>query len=227
MLNVFLVPIGADRHELYCEVPIEELATASESSAASSRSWWRKRLDRFRHLLADAEDERRRRESGEPVESGGLWRWVMRKVAEAIAEQRLLWMLRKLSTAALVYPSDQSAERALEIAKASLQRDFEKHRRWLGIDTTLFLVCLPLTILPGPNVPAMFFSFRAIGHYFSLRGARCGVSHVTWQSRESTELTEVRAALSLRPAARRARVETLAAALGLERLGAFVERVTE
>jgi len=228
-MNVFLVPIGADRHELYCEVPLDDLTPApdAEGVAPPSRSWWRTRLDRFRHLLAEAEDERRRREGGEVVESSGIWRWVMRKIAEAIAEQRLLWTLRHQSAAALVYPSDRSAARALEIARTALQRDFEKHRRWLVVDTTLMLLCLPLTIIPGPNVPSLYFSFRAVGHYFSLRGARRGVRHVAWEPRESSELAEIRAALRLPPAARRTRVEALAIRLGLERLGAFVERVTE
>jgi hypothetical protein len=225
-MDVFLVPIGADRHELYCEVAVADLTPASDGTAVPVASWWRTRVDRFRHLLAEAEDERRRRERGETVESAGAWRWVMRKVAEAIAEQRLLWMLRKQSAAALVYPSDQSADRALQIAKASLQRDFEKHRRWLVIDGLLMLLCLPLTVIPGPNVPSLFFSFRAIGHYFSLRGARCGLSHLVWEARASPELTQIRGALSLAPSERRTRVEFLAAQLGLERLGLFVERVT-
>jgi hypothetical protein len=38
---------------------------------------------------------------------------------------------------------------------------------------------------------------------------------------------EIRAELVLPPAVRRARVDALAVPLGLERLGAFVERVTE
>ena len=226
MINVFLVPVGADRHDLYCEIPLEDLTPTAEADAAAAPPWWRKRLYRFQHLLAQAEDERRRRELGETVESSGLWRWVMRKIAESVAEQRLLWILRRLSAAALVHPADQSAERALEITRTALRRDFEKHRRWLVIDTLLMVLCLPLTIIPGPNVPSLYFFFRAIGHYLAWRGARSGIGLVAWEPRASTELTEVRAALTLPPAARRQRVDALAAALGLERLGPFVDRVT-
>jgi hypothetical protein len=226
-MNVFLVPIGQDQHELYCEVPDEPLASASGAAEVPSQSWWRRQVDRFGQLLAEAEDERRRRERGEPVESSGLWRWLMRKIAEAVAEQRLLWMLRKLTDATLVYPADHTADAAVTVARVSLQRDFEKHRRWLVIDALLMVLCAPLTVIPGPNVPALFFSFRAVAHYLSMRGASCGLHRLRWHPRESSELSDVRAALSLPPADRRVRIDALAAALGLERLGAFVERMTE
>ena len=83
-MDVFLVPIGGGRHELYCEAPVEHLGAASGSPEAPP-AWWRRPLDRFRHVLAQAEEERHRRERGEVVESRGLWRWAMRKVAESVA----------------------------------------------------------------------------------------------------------------------------------------------
>jgi hypothetical protein len=221
-MEVFLVPVSQDRHELYCEVPIEPVP---DQIAGAPSPWWRRQVDRFRQLLAEAEEERRRRERGQPTASGGVWRWIMRKVAEAIAEQRLLWALRHLTTATLVHPDDVPSTRVLEIARQSFRADFEKHRRWLVIDTLFMLVCLPLTIIPGPNVPSLYFTFRAVGHYFSMRGALRGRSRIEWQLAASTNLTELRQALDLEPAVRRARIEQVAAALGLDRLAAFVDRV--
>jgi hypothetical protein len=220
-MDVFLVPVGGDRHELYCEAPVDPLAPAN----AAATSWWRRYLERFRQLLAEAEEERRRHERGQPVESRGLWRWIMRKIAESIAEQRLLWHLRTLTAARLVHPADVPRDRARELARGSMQRDYEKHRRWFAINALLMVACLPLTVIPGPNLPSLYFTFRTIGHFFSMRGARRGLDVVTWEMEASTELAAIRQALQLMPADRRARVDDLAAALGLDRLGAFVERV--
>jgi hypothetical protein len=221
-MDVFLVPVGRDRHELYCEVPIEQVAGPS---MPGPQSWWRRQVDRFRQLLAEAEEERRQHERGQPTASGGVWRWILRKVAEAIAEQRLLWLLRRLNRATLLHPDDVPPARALEIARQSFHADFERHRRWLVIDSVVLLVCLPLTVIPGPNVPSLYFSFRAVGHYLSMRGARKGRSDIEWQLVASGDLTSLRHALSLDGAARRARIEQIAAALGLDRLDVFVERI--
>ena len=57
-------------------------------------SWWRRKMDRFREMLAEAERDRLLRERG--IDSGrtGIGRWIMSKIAEVVAEQRLLWHLR-------------------------------------------------------------------------------------------------------------------------------------
>src|SRR5262245_3255317 len=162
-MDVFLVPVGPDRHELYCETPVEPAIGTADGRRSS---WWRRQVDRFRDLLAQAEEEHRRRELGEPVESRGAWRWIMRKIAESIAQQRLLWHLRRLDAARLIHPADVSALRALELARASFRRDYETHRRWVAIDGLFMALCLPLTVIPGPNVPSIYFTFRAIGHYY-------------------------------------------------------------
>jgi len=176
-------------------------------------------------MLAEAEEDRRRRERGEPAESGGVWRWLMRKVAEAVNEQRLLWLLRRQWQATLVHPDDVTPAQAVEIAREILRSDYERHRRWVVIDSLLVLLCLPLTVLPGPNVPSLYFTFRAVGHYLSMRGAKRGRTGVDWALVASTELTSLRQALGLARDARRLRIGEISAALGLDRLDAFVERV--
>jgi len=136
-----------------------------------------------------------------------------------------LWLLRHLAAATLVHPDDLAAAQALDIARQNFRSDFEKHRRWMVIDALMMLLCLPLTVIPGPNVPLLYFTFRAVGHYFSLRGARRGGRDIEWRLSASSELTSVRAALGLDRPARRARIEQVAAALGLDQLGAFVDRI--
>ena len=155
----------------------------------------------------------------------GLWRYIVGKIAEAVAEQRLLWRLRRETAIELAFPDDLDAERALAISRESMRRDFEKHRRWAVIDSLILLLFVPLTVIPGPNVPALYFFFRSVGHFLSMRGAKRGLDVVTWTTVARPPLTAVRAALMLEHTERRNRLESIARALGLERLPAFVERL--
>ncbi|HYN07268.1 MAG TPA: hypothetical protein VES67_07755 [Vicinamibacterales bacterium] len=223
-MDVFLVPVGAERHELYCEVDDDEDDESAKGGAARS-SWWNRRVARFRELIREAEAERERRAQGQPAESRGLWRYIVGKIAEAVAEQRLLWLLQKETAIRLNFPDDLDGSRALTIARESVRRDFEKHRRWLVIDTLVLLLFLPLTIIPGPNFPALYFTFRAIGHFFSMRGAKRGLDRTTWTPVVCRPLSAVRDALELDGTARRARLAEIARELSLERLPGFVERL--
>ena len=226
ILQVFLVPIGGDRHELYCETPVDDVALTGRAGQRQS-GWIRRLVDRFRRLLAEADDLQRRRDRGHVEHSRGLWAFVMRKIAEAVAEQRLVWLLRTTDAAELLHADTLSADRALEIGRGALRRDFEKHRRWMVIDGLVFLAFVPLTVIPGPNLPAIYFSFRALGHFFSLRGARRGLRLVRWTASPSPGLTALSSAMSTDDAARDVRVNEIADALGLERLPAHLARVRD
>lgn len=223
-LHVYLVPIGGDRHELYCETPVDD-AMLSGSAATRQSGWIRRLIDRFRRLLAEADDWQRRRDRGHADTTRGPWAFVMRKIAEAVAEQRLVWLLRTADAAELLHANNLTPDRALDLQRRLLQQDFEKHRRWMVIDAVVFLAFVPLTVLPGPNLPAIYFSFRALGHFFSLRGARRGLRLVRWSARASAELTTLAAAMSRGDGAHDPRVREVADALGLERLPAHLARV--
>ena len=224
-MDVYLVPVGADRHELYCEVPDEpEVVVADEDP--KKRGFFRRMRDRFREMLAEAERDRRQ-PSPAPVEGGWLARAKvrsMRWVAESIAEQRLLWHLRRQTSACFIYPDDLAEAAAMEIMRASLRRDFDRHRFWLTIDSLLFIASGLLALVPGPNVLAYYFAFRVVGHYLSLRGARQGLSGVEWRTQKSEALTELRRAIGLAPDARERRVHEVAHQLRLEHLASFFER---
>lgn len=223
-MDVFLIPVGKDRYELYCEVDDDDEAE-SEEAAGASPSWWQRRVTRFREIIREAEIERDRRAQGQDTGSRGLWRYIVGKIAEAVAEQRLLWRLRRETAIELSFPDDVDSDRALTIARESMRRDFEKHRRWMVIDGLVFLLFVPLTVIPGPNAPALYFSFRALGHFFSMRGASRGLDRVTWTTVACHPLSELRQALSLDHTERRKRLEAIARVLKLERLPGFVERL--
>jgi hypothetical protein len=221
MIDVYLVPVGASRYELYCEVP----DTPEEGDEGESTGLWRRMRARFKEMLAEAERERRH---PQPTVSrswaGRVKARTMRLVAETIAEQRLLWHLRNETAACLYYPDDVDAEFAQSVLRTQLRKDFEKHRFWLIIDTLLFVLSGAFMLIPGPNVLAYYFAFRLVGHYLSMRGARSGLSAITWKAVGSAPLSELRRAISLDPDVRVRRVHEVAALLRLEHLASFFER---
>jgi hypothetical protein len=223
-MTVFLVPVGAGRHALYCEVkePETELVDTPPGS-----SWRDRMVHRFRTTVADAEAEREREELGEaPRARGGPGRWIVRKIAEAVAEQRLLWHLRGASEGRLVHPDDLSGRDALRMARAEFTADYKKHLTRGVVNGVLSGVLgVVFFFVPGPNLVAYYFLFLAIGHYFALRGAFRGLRGVAWSTESSKPLAEIRETLALDPASRRATLERITTDLGLSRLWRFVERV--
>jgi len=107
-MDVYLVPIGRERYELYCEVPNEPEESVEEASAG----FVARMKQRFSALLAEAERERRHGRADEPA--GAFARAkarTLRYVAERIAEQRLLWHLRRQDSACLFFPDELGLRR--------------------------------------------------------------------------------------------------------------------
>jgi hypothetical protein len=217
-MDVFLVPVGVDRHDLYCEPP----SALPGEPAAGRPTLWTRAVDVFRRVLAEGEEEQRRNTTSSGPARGRLRRAITTRLAEAVAEQRLLWHLRHETGAGLVHPDDLSESRAIELARGRLAADFARHRLWCGIDTLLAVASIPVALLPGPNVIGYYFVFRAVGHLFSMRGARHGLNDVVWRCRPTPHLTALRAALTCDGADRARQVEEVARALGLDRLDEFV-----
>ena len=224
-MDVFLVPVAADRYELYCEEPDE--ADALEGSAPPT-GFFKRMAHRVRETLAEGERQRRR---GAPhpadVHTSFFARIKARTVrwaAEWIAEQRLLWQLRRQDTACLVYPDDVTEPQARQLLKRSLQRDWERHRFWLVIDSLGLVGSALLILLPGPNVLGYYFLVRTAGHYLSLRGARQGLTNVTWTVQPTPALAALRSMVGESPDAREQRVQAIADTLRLEHFAAFFQR---
>jgi hypothetical protein len=96
----------------------------------------------------------------------------------------------------------------------------------LWVDGVLTLITGPLFFfVPGPNLIAYYFAFRAVGHFLSHRGARHGLEVVAWRCETSDALTELRHAVALDPASRELRVRDLAGRLQLPHLPTFLERM--
>lgn len=238
-MDVFLLSVAPARDgsespfELYCE-PSPHPVAHEAVDAGPRRSGFVHRLKStpgrfvrgFKQALAEGEEEERRQEAGHPASTEGsrFSRFVKRKLAAAVAEQRLLWHLRHATSARLLHAETITSPRAIALATAEFAKDYEKHRLWCGIDAAIVVASAPLALVPGPNFLAYYFIFRSVGHFFSLRGARKGMEASLWTAESSPPLTELQAVMALTGPERDARVDAIAGALGLERLTAFVRR---
>ncbi|MEO6223948.1 MAG: hypothetical protein ABIP90_11935 [Vicinamibacterales bacterium] len=233
-MNVFLLPVmpatgGTEPpFELYCEPPPDP---EPEPGAEAKSSFFGRMALRFKQALAEGEAEERRQETGEPAgtpEVGSrAGRWLKRKLAAAVAEQRLLWHLRHATAGRLHHPVTLTSQRALDIATGEFKKDFSKHRLWCFIDAAIVVIQTPLAFLPGPNFLAYYFIFRSVGHFFSYQGARKGMDVTMWTPVPSQPLAELQEALALDRGAQADRIEAIAASLGLERLSVFMRRIVD
>jgi hypothetical protein len=228
-VDVYLVPIGPAGYELFCEsAETADLDPVGEAPAGG------RFYARFRRMMAEVQEERRARRLAEvPADPGARQPWPIRLrntvvgwVAEAIAEWRLLWHLRKQTALELVHPADLDPVSALAETRRRLGRDAEHHLRRLFTSSLLavFLGVL-LFFVPGPNVVGYYFVFLAVGHLLAWRGARHGLGNIEWRTRASEPLGELRGILDLNPDERAGHVRDIAARLGLDYLAAFVERM--
>ncbi len=223
------MPIGGDRYELYCEVPDEPPEPEAGSASGPFRvlhTLLHRLKIKFQQVVAEAERERRLSRAERPRRGwlGRLRSRAMRWVAESIAEQRLLWHLRRQADACLLHPDDVDAPSAIGIMRKQLGRDFDKHQFWLIFDSLGLLVSFILVPIPGPNPFLYYFAFRVVGHYLSLRGARQGLNVTAWRTEPRAPLTELRMAISLDPASRERHVNDIALRLQLEHLATFFQR---
>jgi hypothetical protein len=224
-MKVFLVPLGPSDHVLYCE-PGERDAVSNTSG--TDRGFMARVYARFHQVITAAEQSRLEQSDAASDDRGWTARakgYMLRWVADRIAEQRLLWQLRHCDCATLVFPSDLSEQDALTTLRAELKEDGDRHRRWLFVDGALLVFSAALTLIPGPNVIAYYFAFRAVGHYLSARGARNAREEVVWTTETSPDLLALRSVFHLDPPARHSTVCDVASRLELPHLATFVERV--
>jgi hypothetical protein len=227
-MDVYVIPIGGDDYELYCE----RLAALGGEDDTSTR-WFSGLRKRFERIIREAENE----EGREPAPPAtGWWNRLQERivawVAERVAEQRLLWNLRGETETVAVHPQDMSFEQVHILITRMLQRDHDRHLRWVIIDGVLFVVTFvalgPLFLLiPGiANLPALYFGFRAVGHWLSMRGAAHGIHGIKWSGRPSDRLVDLRHAIARDPDGKSPEIRAIAADLELPRLAAFIDRIT-
>jgi hypothetical protein len=230
-MDVFLIPTTTvGRYEIYYEAPERDIVAGEDGGLLNKITFglYGKLHRRFSETLAEAEEWRHRRHEAHPEPASFVARWrrkVMGFIVERIAEQRLLWHLRTATDVCARIPDDLSTEEADTIIRGSLKRDVDHHRKWLWIDFALLVPSAALTVVPGPNVLGLYFTFQVVSHFLSWRGAKKGLAISPWTYKPCSELSELRAAMSLAPAQRQRRFHELAASLRLEHLATFLEDV--
>ncbi len=226
-MDVFLIPAGGARYELYCEIAEEPAAPRP----APSRGWKRRLFDRFTTLVGSVEAARhgaahRRATRARRSMFARLRDRTVCWLAEKIAEQRLLWHLPGHHDVTAWFPDDLDEGEASSRIMRMLRADSDRHTRWLLVDSVGLALSLLLVPVPGPNLILYYFAFRVVGHSLSRRGARHGLQDVRWRLQTSRALTELRAAVTLDdPEARQRRVSDVAARLRLQHRAAFFERI--
>jgi hypothetical protein len=219
-MEVFVIPLGGTRYALYSEA-----AAGADEAGDEPAVGLRGRLRHgFEVMLRAAEAQ----DAGEaPVEPGWWGRQkhrLLRWVAARVAEQRLLWRLRREARVMVAHPEDLDFEQVRALVDRELRRDRDRHRTGLGIFGVAFVLSGLVAVVPGPNMLAYYFAFRAVGHYLSLRGALHGLRVVEWRGRTCPELRGLREATGLGPADREARVRDVAYQLHLPHLPRFFTR---
>jgi K+-H+ exchange-related protein len=226
-MDVYLIPVGPDRYELYCEDRGDAEAIVSDVQPTGRFAGL---YQKFKAALAQVEQER---QSGIARVHDRPRSWTERMkdramcwVAEKIAEQRLLWRLRKEPRVELFYPDDISGDEAWATTRAMLQREADRHLKWTIIDGTLFVLSGVVALVPGPNILAYYFGFRLVGHYLSRRGAKNGLQNVEWHRCPSAQISRLRHAIALVAHERVQQVHEVASELRLQHLATFFERTS-
>jgi hypothetical protein len=219
-MEVFVIPLGGSRYTLYAEIA----PGADEVSEVPATGL----LGRLRHGFGEMLREAERQDEGAAPPDAGWWerqrhrlpRWV----AVRVAEQRLLWRLRREARVTVAHPEDLDFTQVRTLVDRELRRDRDQHRKRLVIFGVAFVLSGLVAVVPGPNMLAYYFAFRAVGHYLSLRGALHGLRAVDWHGRTCPELRGLREATGLGAADCEARVRDVASQLQLPHLPRFFTR---
>ena len=220
-MDVYLVPIGRDRYECYYEA--EEVEEAIDPA---EQGFFARMRHRFNEQLKEAEHARHQKVIDEPKTFvGRLHRRSMRWIAERIAEQRLLWHLRKAASATLHTSQDLVPSDAEAIMRDSMKRDADFHRNRLIPHTLALIVSAAVAVVPGPNVLGYLFTFTVVGHFLAWRGAVNALNVVKWTVVSNPALTDLRYAFSLEGDARHRLIKDVAQRLHMPKMARFVEQM--
>lgn len=220
-MDVYLVPIARDRYECYYEAEDTE-----ETDEPEGRGFFGRMRHRFNEQLKEAEAARHQKAIEEPKTFfGRMHKRMMRWIAERIAEQRLLWHLRKADAATLHVSSDLLPQDAEWLMRESMKRDAEFHRNRLIPHTLLLILSAAVAVVPGPNVLGYLFTFTVVGHFLAWRGAVNALTRVAWTVKPNPALTDLRHAFSLEADLRHRLIKEVATRLHMPKMARFVEQM--
>ena len=219
-MDVYLVSIGPDRWECYYE------AIDADEEVDRGKGFFAGMRYKFHQQLKEAENARHQAVIEEPKTIfGRVHKRSMAWIAERIAEQRLLWHLRRAKTATLHVPSDLPAAEGERIMREIMKRDADRHRIRLIPHTLLLILSAAVALVPGPNVLGYLFTFTVVGHFLAWRGAVNALHGVAWTVQPDPVLSELRRAFSLDAAERHRVIKDVAQRLHMPKMARFVEQM--
>jgi hypothetical protein len=221
-MDVYLVSVGPNRYECYYEAAEQD----EPDEPVEGQGFFARMRAKFNDQLKEAERARHQKAIEEPTTFlGRMKKRSMRWIVERIAEQRLLWHLRKVDTATLHTSADLSNEEADKIMRANFKWDADHHRNRLILHSLALIAAAPVALVPGPNVLGYLFTFTVVGHFLAWRGAVRGLHTIAWRIAPNPELTELRRAFSLDTDARHRLISEVAHRLHMPRMARFVEQM--
>jgi K+-H+ exchange-related protein len=222
-LNVYFIPLAGGRFEPYFE---QDEAPEPEPGQAGRQGFFARMGARFAEMVREAELQRHEKTHEAPTTTlGRLQRKLLCWVAERVAEQRLLWRLRRADRAELHVSEELDPNEALRLFRQGLQKDADRHLRLLALHALGLIASLPFVVVPGPNVFGYFFTFTVVGHFLAFRGARRGLREVEWSVTPNPALTTIGRAVVTEPPERYRLIHEAAERLRLAHLARFVERM--
>jgi len=222
MMDVYLVPVGPDRYECYYESAEQE----ETEEPVDGRGFFARMRAKFNEQLQEAEHARLEKAIEEPKTFlGRMQKRSMRWIAARIADQRLLWHLRRVETATLHSPGDVPNDVSDAIMRSNLKWDADHHRNRLILHSLALIAAAPVALIPGPNILGYLFTFTVVGHFLSWRGAVKGLHQIAWTITPNPALTELRRAFSLAAADRHRVIADVADRLHLPKMARFVEQM--
>jgi hypothetical protein len=222
-MNVYLVPVGRDRFECYYEAADDD----GTDQPVEGQGFFARLRTRFNEQLKEAERARHQKSIEEPATFlGRVQKRSLRWMAERIAEQRLLWHLRSADAATLHISADLPPDLANAIMRESMKRDSDRHRNRMIPHTLVLIASGLVAIVPGPNLLAYLFTFTAVGHFLSWRGAANALTHVAWTMNPDPSLTDIHRAFALAPDERHRQIFEAAERLHMPKMARFVEQMS-
>lgn len=220
-MNVYLVSIGRDRWECYYE------AVDEDEQVEPGKGFFAGLRYKFSQQLKEAENARHQA-AIEPPKTflGRMHKRSLAWIAERIAEQRLLWHLRRAESATLHIPADLTPEEGERIMRDIMKRDADRHRNRLIPHTLLLILSAAVAVVPGPNVLAYLLTFTVVGHFLAWRGAVNGLHKVAWTVQPDPALSELRRAFSLGADDRHRLIKEVAHRLHMPKMARFVEQLS-
>lgn len=155
------------------------------------------------------------------TETGGLIRRardLFHRLTRRSQMERVAQCLDDAPHLRLLHPSSIPSSAARQSCADSLRGVAAHHKKWILVDGVAFVLSLPLSVVPGPNLVLGFLGWR-IGSHFKARRAALRALELPWELVSNDALVELEGYVrSPTIAPHLARIRELGQRIGVARL---------